>query len=245
MQLEVEVTKMMRILIALNEAGPRELIRVALSREDTVFETCSSITELGRLDGEESAFATTIVADRFPDGDALPLLRTLRERTIGPLVVVGAADDMAKQIAAYEAGADEVIDGPNDPVLLLTKIKAHLRRFEKQSAGAQDASALLKFDEFELDLVRRELRRTNGPAIGLSSNEFELLRVFANTPNTPLSRDALIAALRGRPLSGYERAVDMQVRRLRHKIEKDPRRPQLIKTIRGLGYLMAARVERC
>lgn len=229
-----------RIVIALEGETERELLRVALADDLTEVVVCSGRRDLEACVGGEERLSAIVMEDSLRDGAACPLFRRIRERTDGPLMVLG--DGKTEPIAAYEHGADDVISAPIDPVVLLARVKAHFRRFRTRSLEAEHDPATLCFDDLELDMVRRELRRSGVGQIGLSSTEFELMRVFATRPNTPLSREMLIAALRGRPLSGYDRAVDMQVRRLRQKIERDPGNPHLIKTIRGLGYLLAARV---
>ena len=232
------------LLLALGDISPRELVKVALNDDGTTFHVCERVSEIKTLLSEVNDLDAALIADSLEDCDLITAIRLLRDRTRGPLIIIGAGDSVPNEIAAYQEGADDVLAGSVDPVLLLAKVKAHLRRTKTSSSGSDDLPPVLYFAGLELDLVRRELRWADGAPINLTSTEFELLRVFACRPHTPLSRDDLISALRGRPLSGYERAVDMLVRRLRQKIENDPRRPALIKTIRGIGYLLATEVSR-
>jgi DNA-binding response OmpR family regulator len=106
------------------------------------------------------------------------------------------------------------------------------------------AGDVLIFQQWRLDLLRRELRRPGGSVVPLTAGEFELLRVFATHPNRVLTRDQLMEFAKGRDWEPYDRAVDTQIGRLRKKIEADPASPTLIKTVRGAGYVFAAPVMR-
>ena len=103
-------------------------------------------------------------------------------------------------------------------------------------------SSDLTFEDWEFDLVKRELKHTGGEVVALTTGEFELLRVFALNPNRVLNRDQLMDKVKGREWSAFDRTIDTQIVRIRKKIERDPAHPELIKTVRGAGYVFATNV---
>jgi DNA-binding response OmpR family regulator len=131
---------------------------------------------------------------------------------------------------------------------ILARIRTVLRRAQAPAAAVAAPTAapadILRFQGWQLDMLRRELRRPDGTMVPLTSGEFELLRVFATHANHVLNRDQLMELVKGREWEAYDRAIDTQIVRLRKKIEADPANPGLIKTVRGAGYVFAAAVTR-
>jgi two-component system OmpR family response regulator len=141
-----------------------------------------------------------------------------------------------------EVGADDYLPKPFNPRELLARIKAVLRRSRfADSAGAPGSGRLIEFDGWHLDTLKRELTDPTGVVVDLSSGEYDLLVTFLEAPQRVLSRDYLLDATKNRTLDVYDRSIDVQVSRLRRKIEAQG---ELIKTIRGAGYLFAASVRR-
>ena len=185
----------------------------------------------------------------LPGEDGLTLARELRGRDpdIGIIMLTGRGD-VIDRVVGLEVGADDYIPKPFHLREVLARIKTVLRRSRRAEAAAPAAvsaeSELLRFDGWRLDLARRQLVDPEGSEVALTSGEFDLLKVFAQHPHKVLDRDRLMDLTRGRDWSVYDRSIDTQVSRLRKKIEKDPAKPALIKSVRGVGYVFAAQVER-
>lgn len=187
----------------------------------------------------------------LPGEDGLLLAREIRSQssTIGVIMVTGRSD-IVDTVVGLEVGADDYIAKPFHLREVLARIKSVLRRLQPAPAEQPmaDPSArpgeVIGFDGWRLDLGRRELRSPDGSAIALTTGEFDLLATFARHPGRVLNRDMLMDLTRGRHWEVFDRTIDAQVARLRRKIEQDPKNPAMIKSVRGVGYLFATRVER-
>ncbi|MGO1617748.1 MAG: response regulator [Oceanisphaera sp.] len=181
----------------------------------------------------------------LPGDDGLTLCRELRgQGNEVPIIMLTAVGEETDRIVGLEMGADDYLPKPFNPRELLARIKAVLRR---QSTAGKIAVTPdiqhLHFDRWSLDLARRELRDDAGVTVSLSTAEFDLLRVLTQHPHHVLSRDQLLDLARGREAQAFDRAIDTLVSRLRRKLERDSKQPQLIKTIWGGGYMLAADVH--
>nr|WP_255783711.1 response regulator transcription factor [Lysobacter chinensis] len=177
----------------------------------------------------------------LPDADGLSLLREFQQQWQGPVIVISGRRESVERVVGLELGADDFVDKPFDLRELLARVRSVLRRSTpRHDAGA---SRRLEFDSLSLDLSSRRLSGRDGRAIDLTSGEFDLLRVLLEHANQVLSRDQLMNHLHGHEAGPFDRSIDVQISRLRRKIERDAARPQLIQSIRGAGYLMAARVR--
>ncbi len=181
----------------------------------------------------------------LPGDDGLALCRELRgQGNEVPIIMLTAMGEETDRIVGLEMGADDYLPKPFNPRELLARIKAVLRRQpEPGLTPSADEPRLLRFGHWTLDLARRELLDDKGVTISLSTAEFDLLRVFTRHPNRVLSRDQLLDLARGREAQAFDRAIDTLVSRLRRKLESDSRHPQLIKTIWGGGYMLAADIH--
>ena len=185
----------------------------------------------------------------MPGEDGLTLARDIRRHSAIPIIILTGKGDLIDRVVGLEAGADDYIAKPFHLREVLARIRTVLRRVQPAqpqapAAVATDAEATLTFLGWRLDLVRRELRRPDGGLVPLTSGEFELLRVLVHNANRVLNRDQLMDLVKGREWEAFDRAIDTQVVRLRRKIERDPQKPELIKTARGAGYVFAAAVSR-
>ncbi len=186
----------------------------------------------------------------LPGDDGLTLCRQLREKHVLPILMLSAAGDETDRVVGLEMGADDYLAKPFSPRELLARVKALLRR--TQSAGPARLSAhanmtrlpFLRFLSWQLDCNRRCLLDAGGLTVSLSTAEYELLLAFVENPRRVLTRDQLLDLTQGRQANPFDRAIDVQISRLRKKIEKDPKEPKIIKTIRGGGYEFNADVER-
>ncbi len=183
------------------------------------------------------------------DEDGLAIARRLREHHRCGLVIVTGRSDAVDKIVGLEVGADDYVTKPFDLRELLARIKAVQRRLEPApaatapTAAAPSARSTLRFAGWSLDTAARTLAGPDQRDVALTTGEFDLLATFARHPGRVLSRDFLLEATRGRESGPFDRTIDVQVGRLRRKIESDPENPQIIKSVRGAGYLFVPSVS--
>ena len=179
----------------------------------------------------------------LPGEDGLSLCRRLRASSDIPIVVVTAKGEEIDRVLGLEMGADDYLTKPFSPRELLARIKAVLRR--TTAAGARhDNASVLGFTGWQLDVRVRQLKDPKGARVPLTGAEFELLQAFCKRPGRVLSRDQLLDLTRGRAAVPFDRSIDVLVSRLRQKIERDPRDPELIMTVRSGGYMFTPEVVR-
>ncbi|MGR7997733.1 MULTISPECIES: response regulator [unclassified Xanthobacter] len=179
----------------------------------------------------------------LPGTSGLDLCRELRARSDVPIIMLTARGGDVDRIVGLELGADDYLAKPFNPRELLARIHAVLRRL--RGSGAQTASGrhLLCFSGWTLDTRRRELTDPAGVVVDLSTGEYDLLLTFLEHPQRVLTRDQLMDAAKNRTATGFDRAIDIQVSRLRKKIERGEG-PEIVKTVRGAGYFFSPDVER-
>jgi two-component system phosphate regulon response regulator OmpR len=180
----------------------------------------------------------------LPGEDGLSLARHVREHFNVGIIMVSGAGETVDRIIGLEVGADDYLAKPFDPRELHARVKSVLRRYQDQPGRApgkadQDsgASRQVRFGIGLLDLDRCQLLDADGREIPVTAMEFELLKVFAERPNRPLSRDQLLSLTRNREWDPYDRSIDIRIARLRRKIEPKPEKPAFLKTVRGMGYM--------
>lgn len=192
----------------------------------------------------ESGHYTLLVLDlMMPGEDGLTLCRDLRARSSLPVIMLTAMGEEMDRIIGLEMGADDYLAKPFNPRELLARIRAVLRRANMIPDAQEELPERLTFDRWQLDIARRELIDENNVSISLSTAEFDLLKVFLERPKRVLSRDQLLDLARGREAQAFDRAIDTLVSRLRRKLELDPKKPELIKTVWGGGYMFSAEVK--
>jgi two-component system, OmpR family, response regulator len=177
----------------------------------------------------------------LPGEDGLSLCRRLRAESGIPIVMLTARTTDTDRIVGLELGADDYVSKPFNPRELVARIKAVLRR-ASGAGGAHRQTRRVAFAGWTLDLAARELRSPDGVVVQLSAGEFDLLRAFVEHPQRVLNRDQLLDLARGRAAATFDRSIDVQVSRLRRKIETDPEEPTLIKTVRFGGYVFTPEV---
>jgi len=180
----------------------------------------------------------------MPGEDGISLCRHLREVAQTPVIFLTARGEETDRVVGLEIGADDYVVKPFNPRELLARIKSVLNRTYTMPPKATGASAgTIVFEGWHLDRQRHEIFAANGERKPLSRSEYDLLQVFLRYPHYILTRDQLLQMTRGRTASPFDRTIDNQVRRLRQKLESEPQRPQLIKTVWGRGYSFDARVR--
>ncbi len=177
----------------------------------------------------------------LPGEDGLSLCRDLRAKSQIPVIMLTMMGEETDRIIGLEMGADDYLPKPFNPRELLARMKAVLRRAQSATAAPAPAGRkILGFADWKLDLGLRRLESPQGLIADLSAGEFDLLVAFVEHPQRVLNRDQLLDLTHGRAEAPFDRSVDMQVSRLRHKIETNPKEPELIKTVRGGGYVFTA-----
>lgn len=180
----------------------------------------------------------------LPGEDGFELTRQLRKSWNGALIIITGRGESVDRVVGLELGADDYVTKPFDLRELLARVRSVLRRAAPGVGAAGEASEVaFRFGNFLLIPQSRTLRTTSGETIALTTGEYDLLRVLVEHPNRVLSRDELMEHIHGRNAGPFDRAIDVQIGRLRRKIESDPANPELIKSVRGAGYLFSARVS--
>jgi two-component system OmpR family response regulator len=193
----------------------------------------------------EVAKPDVIVLDlMMPGEDGLSLCRDVRARSDVPIIMLTARGDETDRIVGLEMGADDYLPKPFNPRELLARIKSVLRRARAVPDNLRPPDAAsYRFAGWSLDVATRNLAAPDRVVVALSGTEYRLLRVFLDHPNRVLTRDQLIDFMLSRDAAPFDRAIDVQVSRLRHRLRDDAKEPVIIKTVRGQGYVLAAHVE--
>jgi two-component system OmpR family response regulator len=180
----------------------------------------------------------------LPGFDGIEACRRIQADRPVPVVFLTARDAEADVLVGLGMGADDYVTKPFSPRELLARIRAVLRRRQEPRNAEEGIGAGCEFSGWRLDLVRRELRTPDGVVVNLSSGEFSLLRAFVERPQRVLTRDQLLDFARGPDTEAYDRAIDVQISRLRKKLEDGAGGQELIRTIRNEGYMFTAKVTR-
>ena len=193
----------------------------------------------------KSAIDLVVLDIMMPGDDGLTLCRELRRSDDVPVILLTAVADETDRVVGLELGADDYVTKPFNPRELLARIKGVLRRTHSLPPRQRAPSgARIAFDRWVLDVPRQELIGQDGVGVPLSTGEFRLLIALLDRPGLVLSRDQLLDLTQGRSAHVFDRSIDNQVSRLRKKLELEPRKPKLIKTVRGGGYTFTAEVDR-
>jgi two-component system, OmpR family, response regulator len=180
----------------------------------------------------------------LPGEGGLDLARWFRSETNVPIIMLTAMAEETDRIIGLELGADDYVTKPFNPRELLARIRAVLRRTGDTEDRASDHAKIYKFSGWVLETARRRLLDPSGVEVSITGGEYDLLVALLDRPNRVLTRDMLLDLLRGRQAGPFDRAIDVAVSRLRRKLEDDGRNAQLIKTVRGGGYVLSTPVER-
>jgi two-component system OmpR family response regulator len=191
---------------------------------------------------KQAHFDVVILDVMLPGDDGFTLCRRLRADSTIPVILLTAINDASDRVAGLELGADDYVAKPFDPRELLARIRAVLRRQGTSQPAARE-QATYSFSGWALDPRRRTLRNRQNVLVDLTSGEFDLLLAFVEYPQQILHRDRLLDLARGRINQAFDRSIDVQISRLRRKLELDPAQPQLIKTVRSEGYIFTADVS--
>lgn len=231
------------IVVVDDEQGIRDTLEEYLTLQGYRV-SCAEDGEALRRIVEEQEIDLVVLDITMPGEDGLSLARFLRETRQVGIIMLTAAGDVVDRIVGLEMGADDYLGKPVDLRELLARVKAVLRRSAAIGAAAGQAAAGVtpaeaRFGDCRLDLDAHKLYDAEGTEIPITSMEFDLLKAFAEHPNRVLSRDQLLDMAHNRDWEPFDRSIDIRIARIRRKVERDPAKPQVIKTVRGAGYLFA------
>jgi DNA-binding response OmpR family regulator len=228
-----------------DDPAVRRLVADYLGENDIRVTACASGAELNACMAREVVDAV-ILDLRLQGEDGMQIARRLREQSAGiPILMLTGRAEEADRVMGLELGADDYLTKPFSPRELLARLRALLRRAKAQATVA-DAIAKVRayrFAGWELNIGLRKLKSPKGEAVDLTNGEFRILAAFLAAPQRILTRDQLLELSRVHNAEVYDRAIDIQILRLRRKIELDPARPQFIKTERGAGYVFSVSVD--
>jgi DNA-binding response OmpR family regulator len=232
------------VLVVDDDPNIRNILEEYLARNDLRVTTLDSGRAMFET-FETEAVDLVLLDVRMPGENGIVLAQTLRERASVPIMLVTGNTDEADKVMGLELGADDYVTKPVSPRELLARIRALLRRYQTPTdmPVRDDKRRAFRFAGWELNLRTHKLTAPDGSRIDLSNSEFSLLVAFCGSPQRVLSRDQLMNLSRLHSAEVYDRTVDVQIVRLRRKIEVDPTHPQLIVTERGAGYIFMTLVE--
>ncbi|HVJ43298.1 MAG TPA: response regulator [Dongiaceae bacterium] len=234
------------ILIVDDDREIRDLLSRFLVKHGYRVSTAADGREMRRVMAD--ARIDLIVLDVMMPGETgLTLCGQVRASSKVPIIMLTAVAEETDRIIGLELGADDYLAKPFNPRELLARIRAVLRRTdirEPVAAVEGDGNPVLIFNGWKLDLATRQLTNPAGEPVELSTGEYDLLVAFAERPQRVLSRDRLLDLAKGRAAVAFDRSIDVQVGRLRRKIETDASAPQMITTVRGGGYMFTPQVTR-
>lgn len=194
---------------------------------------------------DENAIDLIVLDLNLPGEDGLTLCRTLRAKSNIPVIMLTARGEPVDRILGLEMGADDYLPKPFEPRELFARIRSVLRRTQALPPGMETPeSQHMHFAGWTMDFTARHLINPKGVVVILSGAEFRLLKVFLDHANRVLSRDQLLNLTQGRDSDPFDRSIDLQISRLRQKLDDDARSPQIIKTVRNEGYVLATTVAK-
>jgi len=234
------------IVIVEDDGEMRNLVARLLREASFRVSTARDGREMWEILESSAGYPDLILLDvMLPGASGLDLLRRLRERSRVPVLMLTARGEEMDRVLGLELGADDYVAKPFAPRELIARVRALLRRASPADALPDPRSRRLGFAGWVLDTARRELSSPDGVAVDLSGAEYDLLLAFLEHPQRVLSREQLLEVAKRRVGSDpFDRTVDVQVSRLRRKIEPEENSPSLIKTVRGAGYVLVADVTR-
>ncbi|MDA7085689.1 response regulator [Pseudomonas sp. SA3-5] len=227
-----------QILVVDDDEGVRQLLEDYLGGQGYRVAGCADSVQM--RESLQSQIPDLVLLDvGLPGEDGLSLARFLREHHDLPVIMISGAGSPVDRTIGLEVGADDYLAKPFDLRELLARVKTVLRRYRRATRSEPDKPAGgIAVGRYRLDLQRRQLCDEQGQEVELTAMEFDLLQAFVQRPNRPLSRDQLLNLTQNRDWNPYDRSIDIRIARLRRKLEHDPEKPQIIRTVRGVGYML-------
>jgi len=236
------MSKRNRILVVDDDDRVRRILSRYLSREGYVVDEAASGTQMRACLAAQSV--DLVILDlMLPDTDGLSLARELRRSSEVAIIMLTGKVDPVDRVVGLELGADDYVTKPFDQRELLARVRTVLRRAAGRETSGEHGWSSARFAGWTLDLIGQVLTSPKGQTLDLTSAQFQLIATLVLHADRALSRNEIMQSVSGRSWNPTERGVDVMIAKLRKKLEKDPKAPSLIKTVRGLGYTLAARVE--
>jgi DNA-binding response OmpR family regulator len=238
-------TSASHVLVVDDDAALRALVTEYLSQNEIRVTAVATGREMMEALGSEAI--DLVVLDLKLNGeDGLHLAQKLRESSKIPIIIVSGRLDEADRVMGLELGADDYVTKPFSPRELLARIRAVMRRYQDHQPppGRDETLRAYRFAGWELNMRLHRMTSPTGEHMSLTKGEFSLLAAFLSSPERVLTRDQLLEQSRLHSTEVYDRSIDVQILRLRRKLEADPANPQLIRTERGAGYVFCAPVTK-
>lgn len=238
---QMSLSRPTRILLLESDTATRELLCRYLS--DFGMQVLA-VTREHQLSQHlaQSDFDLVVLGLLWRSQAELSLCRELREQSMIPIIVLTAQTETAERVLALEQGADDCLVKPFDPRELVARINCILRR-SRRAENKTQAAMKVSFSGWQLDKVQRHLYSPQQVVVPLANAEFRVLSCLIEHSGRALSREQLLEMARGRDIEPFERSIDLLISRLRQKLNEDSKAPQLIKTVRGVGYMFSANLE--
>jgi DNA-binding response OmpR family regulator len=228
-----------RLVVVDDEPDLRAMVAEYLVRHGYAVTTASSGGELDAYIAH--GMPDLLILDvNMPGESGFEIARRVRARSNVPIMMLTAADEVVDRVVGLELGADDYVTKPFDLRELRARIQAVLRRNARAPEAPPppaEATNIVRFGDLRLDIDARQLLQQNGAPLELTAMEFDLLAAFARNPNRTLSRERLLDLAHNRDNEPFDRSIDVRIARIRRKVERDPTKPQIIKTMRGVGYM--------
>jgi DNA-binding response OmpR family regulator len=234
------MNKTQHIIVVDDEAPAREMVGDYLKLHGFEVTLCDGGSSLRQCITKQ--VPDLIVLDlNMPEEDGLSIVRAVKQSTDVPIIMLTATASAIDRVVGLELGADDYLAKPCELRELLARIRSVLRRMSMMAPESRTSSASkpIRFGTKWLDVEAQILRDENGNEHPLASSEFALLKAFAQNPKRVLSRERLLDLAEARDREAFDRAIDVRITRIRKKIEPDPTRPSVIRTVRGAGYLFS------
>ena len=225
------------VLLVDDDAQLRHLVAKFLRANQCRVTLAANVPEMRHA--LESAHVDLIILDlMLPGTSGLDVCKQIRTTSSIPIIMLTAKSEEADRIIGLETGADDYVTKPFSPRELLARMRAVLRRLQEPARPQSGASGRgYAFNGWSIDTLKRELTNPDGVVVDLSTGEYDMLLAFVEQPQKVLTREALLDAARNRVATGFDRSIDVQISRLRRKIDSGDEETSAIKTVRGVGYM--------
>lgn len=227
------------VLVVDDEVEIRDMVGDYLARNGFAVSTAAGGTEMRAVLSVRPV--NIVILDlKMPGEDGLALARYLRQAGGFGIIMLTASSETIDRVVGLELGADDYMSKPFDPRELLARVRSLVRRLVPANRPDKPQAQLgreIRFGRCTLNLDAQRLYSLSGEEIPLTAMEFDLMKAFAERPNRVLSRDALLSLAHNRDAEAFDRSIDIRVMRLRKKVEVDPEKPRVLKTVRGAGYV--------
>jgi two-component system OmpR family response regulator len=229
-----EVPVLAPVLIVEDDIKLARIVKAYLETAD--FRTVHATSVKEALHKAEAELPLAVILDLgLPDGSGEELCQSLKELGDFPVIMLTAKSSEEERIAGFALGADDYVVKPASPRELVCRLKAVLKRYERTVTSTDNISSY-NIGALILDSLRHQIVR-DGQVVSVTPTEFKLLLILASSPGRTFTRDELVSRALGYQFEGYDRSIDAHIKNLRQKIEKDPRNPEYLKTVYGVGYL--------